>query len=397
MARSTLLLVLYMGVLLADDDPIRVNTTENIIDLSNKTLTNVPKDLPKGISTLILSHNHIVLSELDVEVLSQYQHLKELHLDSNAITSLPAALLSVFPGLEVLNLSHNNISTLAPDAFSGSLTDLDLSYSNIDLLPSGVFKELRGLKRLYLQGNKLNTLGNETGLEPCQLKHLSLEDNPWECSCQFEDLVQWLNGSALLNGTEAKCLTPPNMAGKRILERMCIVVSAKTPTPTKHITETTTSSSTTSSELPRNKNSPHGNDSVSSGGRGGGGSGGLPVVGNTWKFLVGVVVIALSTSMLIVCAVKSPSWYKLLFNYRHKRLREEEEGGNSCNGRGPKGSVMGRFSNFSLDTEQTETSIHDGLDCEMQDMEEEEEDEDEDGFIEDRYIEPGDYRDHNES
>lgn len=131
-------------------------------------------------------------------------------------------------------------------------------------------------------------------------------------------------------------------------------------------------------------------DPVSGEGTGSGGgttNGGIPLVGNTWKFLVGVVVIALSTSVLIVCAVKSPSWYKLLFNYRHQRLREEE---------GPNVWATGRFSNFSLETEQTETSAHEleeGLDCEMQ----EDEMEDEDGFIEDRYIEPGDYKDQNES
>uniref|UniRef100_A0A3B1ISG3 Leucine-rich repeat-containing protein 19-like n=1 Tax=Astyanax mexicanus TaxID=7994 RepID=A0A3B1ISG3_ASTMX len=50
-----------------------------------------------------------------------------------------------------------------------------------------------------------------------------------------------------------------------------------------------------------------------------------PGVSNTWKFLAGVIVIALCTSMFIVCAVKSPSWYKMLFNYRHQRLRETSD------------------------------------------------------------------------
>lgn len=115
---------------------------------------------------------------------------------------------------------------------------------------------------------------------------------------------------------------------------------------------------------------------------------GAPLVGNTWKFLVGVVIFALCTSMVILCAVKSPSWYKLIFNYRHRRLREEE---------GPRVLTKGRYSNFSLETEQTETSaqeLEEGLDGELRD---DEEVEDDDGFIEDRYIEPGDYKDQNES
>lgn len=50
-----------------------------------------------------------------------------------------------------------------------------------------------------------------------------------------------------------------------------------------------------------------------------------PVLGNTWKFTACVAVLALFTSMLILCGIKGPSWYRLFHNYRHKRLRQEEE------------------------------------------------------------------------
>lgn len=104
-------------------------------------------------------------------------------------------------------------------------------------------------------------------------------------------------------------------------------------------------------------------------------------MGNTWKFLVGVLVIALSTSILIVCAVKSPSWYKLLFNYRHQRLREDDEPNLFI--------TAGRYSSYSLDTQQTDTSAYE-LETGMEEREEEEEDDD--GYIEDRYIDTTDYR-----
>lgn len=33
---------------------------------------------------------------------------------------------------------------------------------------------------------------------------------------------------------------------------------------------------------------------------------------------------ALSTAMLIVCAVKCPTWYKMFFSYQHQQLQEED-------------------------------------------------------------------------
>lgn len=52
-----------------------------------------------------------------------------------------------------------------------------------------------------------------------------------------------------------------------------------------------------------------------------------PALSNTWKFTVCVTALALCTSMVIVCAIKGPSWYKLLHDYRHRRLRQEEDEG----------------------------------------------------------------------
>ncbi|XP_041915840.1 leucine-rich repeat-containing protein 19-like [Alosa sapidissima] len=358
-------------------------TFEVVGGFTNKTLKNIAEEyIPLNVTKLIISHLGLIsLDSSDMEFLSKFKNLTELDLSSNVISVLPDTLLPSLPALRALNLSHNNLSALEHTALSGSLTELDLSHNHIVSLP--LFGKLPSLERLHLQGNRLNTLTKETFAALEKLQLLALEDNPWNCSCEFVDLVKLINSTGLLTSTQATCATPP---GKSILDdSLCVTESSKTSSTI--VTTLRNILTSTQSSIPSKSS----NDSLSSKdfnvGEGTNSSGGLPVVGNTWKFLVGVVVIALITSVVIVCAVKSPSWYKLIFNYRHQRLREEEWS---------HVSVTGRYSNFSLETEQTETSAHEldeGLDCEMPD----EEMEDEDGFIEDRYIEPGDYKDQNES
>lgn len=46
---------------------------------------------------------------------------------------------------------------------------------------------------------------------------------------------------------------------------------------------------------------------------------------NTWKFTTCVATLALCTLALVLGAIKGPSWYKLLHNYRHQRLQQEED------------------------------------------------------------------------
>lgn len=50
-----------------------------------------------------------------------------------------------------------------------------------------------------------------------------------------------------------------------------------------------------------------------------------PVGGNMWKFTASVGVLVLTTSVLIVTAIKGPSWYKSFYNYRHRQLRDEDD------------------------------------------------------------------------
>jgi len=86
-------------------------------------------------------------------------------------------------------------------------------------------------------------------------------------------------------------------------------------------------------------------------------------------------VLALITSGLIVCALKGPSLYKLFHNYRHRRLRQEEEEGVVST----VFSETGRYRNHQTFTFKQEHGPR------------EEEEEEEDGYFEDPYVRSEEY------
>ncbi|XP_048042605.1 LOW QUALITY PROTEIN: leucine-rich repeat-containing protein 19-like [Megalobrama amblycephala] len=280
-------------------------------------------------------------------------------------TSEPTNLTELILSHNSLVMSESDINTLLKYP---RIRVLDLSYNLIESLLQGAFDSLTNLETLNLKGNELQTLDKDIFKGLTKLKSLDLEENPWNCSCSLTSLIKQLNDSGVSTGREVTCYTPQKTA---VLDgnTFCLnqVKTSSAPLPT---TEPSNSSHVYNSSK----------GFIAS-------DGGTAKGSNSWKFLLGVVALTLSTSMLIVCAVKSPSWYKLLFNYRHQRLREDVE---------PSVFNTGRFSNFSLDTQQTETSAQD-LDEGMDHGLSVEPFEDDDGFIEDGYIEPGNYNEHSDA
>ncbi|XP_073697061.1 leucine-rich repeat-containing protein 19-like isoform X2 [Garra rufa] len=304
--------------------------------MNNASLTNIPEVKPTNITEWILSRNLLTMTASDIKTLQKY------------------------PRIQVLDLSYNHIQTLPP----------------------GAFEKLTSLEILKLRGNKLQTLDKHIFKGLTKLKSLDLNDNPWTCSSSLKNLIKELSDSAVSMGKKVPCYTLQRAAA--LDENPSYSIQATTvKTFAEKPAATTTKTRSTPSPPPTTE--PNNSSHVNSSSKGFMASDGeTPTGSHSWKFLLGVVALTLSTSVLIVCAVKSPSWYKLLFNYRHQRLQEDVEH-----------SVFntGRFSNFSLDTEQTETSaqeLDEGLDTglSLQPFE------DDDGFIEDGYIEPVNYKEH---
>uniref|UniRef100_A0A3B5MD32 Uncharacterized protein n=1 Tax=Xiphophorus couchianus TaxID=32473 RepID=A0A3B5MD32_9TELE len=139
------------------------------------------------------------------------------------------------------NLSKNQISDVAADAFSGlrSLTSLVLYGNKIAELPKGIFDGLSSLQLLLLNANKINCLRVNAFQDLQNLNLLSLYDNklqsiskglfaplrsiktlhlaqnPFMCDCHLKWLADFLFDNPI-ETSGARCSHPRRLANKRI-------------------------------------------------------------------------------------------------------------------------------------------------------------------------------------
>lgn len=326
--------LLTLGILLhLLEGAEKVELNEQVKNLTNKQLQTIPYSDPNStVTTLLLSGNQIQLNESDRLALASYSGLTQLYLDKNVVRNIKAKYFTQVPGLTVLSLSGNKISRLDPEAFSGldSLTQLDLSNNSLTIYPYQLWKTLN-------------------------LQVLNVEGNPWNCSCEvLLNLTQGREDRTFSLASNATCVSPQSMLGLDLSEATIKCLQAPTPSitkvPTPEISTILKPALTVQLNDSRSQDQP------------------VAVQSNSWKFTVSVVALGLTTAVLIVCAIKGPSWYKLFHNYRHRRLHDE-----------PMGTTV-----FHQTPRQQHTYTFEQEGGHQRRTEEEEEDED--GYFEDPYI-----------
>lgn len=283
MERCVLLLTALTVVSALDcrDEPLTKNLTGQLLSV-------IPSNTDGPcVAKLLLGRNQIALNETDRLALESYPALTELRLEENQLTQVPAGFFAVVPNLTTLSLARNDIKGLDSEAFSGLdlLTDLDLAHNRLTSLPEQIHGKLKSLQLLNLEGNS------------------------WNCSCRLLSPIRELNSANVSIGGNVKCSSPPDQAERDVLEAEAQCSSS--PEPTTSGTSQPPSSPNATPNATQNHNTTDGQK---------------PGLGNSWKFTASIVVLALVTSALIVCAVKGPSWYKLFHNYRHRRLNPDDDG-----------------------------------------------------------------------
>ncbi|XP_072306458.1 leucine-rich repeat-containing protein 19-like [Eucyclogobius newberryi] len=260
------------------------NTPEKVLNLTNRQLQTIPRHQANStVTTLVLNGNQIALNESDRVALASYSGLSRLYLDYNVVTDIKPKYFTDVPGLKVLALSGNNISTLVPEVFCGleDLTQLDLSNNSLTSFPGWLLSTLKNLQVLNVDGN------------------------PWNCSCDLLHNLTEPQNETLGFAYNATCGSPQNLLGLTLTEAKAKCSLA--PTRPK-ITTILMPPLTTQLNHSLGKGEP-------------------TTQGNSWKFTISVAALGLTTAVLILFAIKGPSWYRLFHNYRHRRLQDDTTSG----------------------------------------------------------------------
>ncbi|XP_063304222.1 leucine-rich repeat-containing protein 17 [Pelobates fuscus] len=149
-----------------------------------------------------------------------YTHLNEKYMDCQETKQ--TSILSEWPeDLIHILLARNRIRILKNNAFSKfkNLKSLDLQQNEILKIETQAFSGLKKLKTLLLQHNRIHVLSEEVFINMPRLTYLRLYDNPWDCNCELESLVMYLQLPKNRNfGNYARCVTPAEMTGQKLKE-----------------------------------------------------------------------------------------------------------------------------------------------------------------------------------
>ncbi|NXJ06893.1 NEPN protein, partial [Odontophorus gujanensis] len=196
------------------------------LELSKNQLQALPLRLPGRLQKLDCSNN--LIQRVTVQDFQGLQDLKHLFLDNNAVSIFEAGALQQCAQLSNLALEQNLLISIPLRQVILRIVDtlarLDLKGNDIEDVGEQELKDLKQLQVLNLRNNKISALDRKVLEYLPRLRHLYLDGNPWNCTC---DLLR-TRGVLVAKGTDVRggqCAAPAEsrgeswMSSKKILQQ----------------------------------------------------------------------------------------------------------------------------------------------------------------------------------
>uniref|UniRef100_A0A182MDH5 Protein slit n=1 Tax=Anopheles culicifacies TaxID=139723 RepID=A0A182MDH5_9DIPT len=188
---------------------------DGIVDCREKSLTTVPSTLPDDTTELRLEQNYI--TEIPPKAFANHRRLKRIDLSNNNISRVAYDAFSGLKSLTSLVLYGNKIKDLPASVFKGltSLQLLLLNANEISCVRRDAFKDLHNLSLLSLYDNNIQSLANGTFDSLRSIQTLHLARNPFICDCNLRWLGDYLHQNPI-ETSGARCDAPKRMQRRRI-------------------------------------------------------------------------------------------------------------------------------------------------------------------------------------
>lgn len=213
--------------------PSGLSSSIHVIRLENNNFQILPSKVfqERGLINLQkIFLSNCSLGMIAQDAFHQLNHLVELDLGQNLLTTVPSESFRNLLNVRRLLLRQNPIKILRESNFISlnKLEHLDLSYCQINQIEPGSFKGIPHLKSLKLNNNQLTMLTPNVFVDIPPLYTIALEHNPWNCDCELRPLHQWISVNNMLL-EPPQCKTPAKYENKD-WSRMLIDELACTPT-----------------------------------------------------------------------------------------------------------------------------------------------------------------------
>ena len=191
----------------------RLTLTRNRFESGNLGPYNF-SGIATGMEELVLQE--CGLTKLQPGVFQSMSRLIYLDLSMNHLRKLYSRQFSMLPVLEVLVLSGNRQLKIDSDTFRGAVaSELALDECGLDYLPDDPTAFPNGLRRLYIQDNRLQTIPKQ--LEPIfvNLEDVRMRGNRWHCDARIQWLIEVFHQRRDAFSDDPVCESPVEMLGRR--------------------------------------------------------------------------------------------------------------------------------------------------------------------------------------